>query len=184
MPASRRPRPHASTDYLLDTPEPRAVLQRAFLGRHPVAMVYSPYVSPASECVLAAFHGRVGMGELEPVRAQHGEDDTRDYRENTGTDAESGMPADYANPYICVPNGQGLFTFFPRALVVAGDAERLEREIVALAKGMEHDGVRVQMVWAPDGVHDILMLKSWDERVREDVWQAIGQWVAEVAGEE
>ena len=130
------------------------------------------------------FHGRVGMGELEPVRAQHGEDDTRDYRENTGTDAESGMPADYANPYICVPNGQGLFTFFPRALVVAGDAERLEREIVALAKGMEHDGVRVQMVWAPDGVHDILMLKSWDERVREDVWQAIGQWVAEVAGEE
>ncbi|KAJ3993497.1 Alpha/Beta hydrolase protein [Lentinula boryana] len=51
------PRPHASTDYLTDTPEPRALMQRTFLG-----FKYRPggtgwgqwkqYVSPASPRVL------------------------------------------------------------------------------------------------------------------------------------
>jgi hypothetical protein len=34
-PSSYVPRPHASTDYLVDTPEPRALLQRTFLGSAP-----------------------------------------------------------------------------------------------------------------------------------------------------
>ncbi|KAI9063761.1 alpha/beta-hydrolase [Trametes sanguinea] len=51
------PRPHADTDYLVDTPEPRALLQRTFLGHNPVETMHSPYVSPASSRVLRAFYG-------------------------------------------------------------------------------------------------------------------------------
>jgi len=79
VPASRRPRPHADTDYLLDTPEPRALLSRTFLGHHPVEMVYSPYVSPASEWVLSVFHGTTeGMLDLEPLGPRR---DSRDYHD-------------------------------------------------------------------------------------------------------
>ncbi|KAI0261609.1 hypothetical protein BC834DRAFT_972558 [Gloeopeniophorella convolvens] len=201
VPASRRPRPHADTDYLLDTPEPRELLSRTFLGHHPIEMVYSPYVSPASEWVLSVFHGKEGMDDLEPLGPHN---DTRDYREGieaydcTGpaggdTDADvdvdealpPGMPARTAssNPFIRAPPGMGLFSEFPRALVVVGDAERLEREVVALERGLEHDGVRVRMVWAKDAVHDILIMGAWDERVREGVWREVGKWVREVAAE-
>jgi hypothetical protein len=31
-PSSYIPRPHAKTDYLVDNPEPRALLQKTFLG--------------------------------------------------------------------------------------------------------------------------------------------------------
>jgi acetyl esterase/lipase len=84
------------------------------------------------------------------------------------------------NPYIRDPSGLGLFTQFPRALIVVGDAERLEREVLALERGMEHDGVRVRMVWAKDSVHDPLILAHWDEKVREGVWEEIARWVKEV----
>jgi acetyl esterase/lipase len=53
-PSSYVPRPHADADYLVDTPEPRALLQRAFLGHHPLGTVHSPYISPASPRVLRA----------------------------------------------------------------------------------------------------------------------------------
>ncbi|THH16135.1 hypothetical protein EW146_g4456 [Bondarzewia mesenterica] len=154
VPASYRPRPHASTDYLLDTAEPRAVLQRAFLGHHPAEMVYSPYISPASDWVLSVFHNTQCEGIAR------------------------------TNPFIRAPEGHGLFTSFPRALVVVGDAERLEREIIAMERGMERDGVRVRLVWVPDGVHDVLIMKYWDENVREEVWRQIRMWIEEVAREE
>lgn len=189
VPASRRPRPHADTDYLLDTPEPRALLSRTFLGHHPNEMVYSPYISPASEWVLSVFHGREGMVDLEPLGPHK---DSRDYRDEgiktydcavngilTCPDGRSAAN----NPYIRVPQGMGLFTGFPRALVVVGDAERLEREVAALERALEHDGVRVRMVWAKDAVHDVLIMATWDERVREGVWKEIGKWVCEVAAE-
>jgi len=51
------PRPHESTDYLVDTPEPRALLLRTFLGHHPMEMIHSPYLSPASERVLREAYG-------------------------------------------------------------------------------------------------------------------------------
>ena len=37
-----------------------------------------------------------------------------------------------------------LFTDFPRALIVAGDAEQLEHEVVALGRVLEHEGVNVR----------------------------------------
>lgn len=190
VPASRRPRPHADTDYLLDTPEPRALLSRAFLGHHPVEMVYSPYISPASEWVLSVFHGKTeGMVDLEPLGPHK---DSRDYRDEgikTYDCTVNGDPrcpdvrTPASNPYIRLPPGMGLFTEFPRAMIVVGDAERLEREVVALERALEYDGVRVRMVWAKDAVHDILIMGAWDERVREGVWKEIGKWVREVAAE-
>jgi len=190
VPASRRPRPHGDTDYLLDTPEPRALLSRTFLGHHPIEMVYSPYISPASEWVLSVFHGKEeGMVDLEPLGPHK---DSRDYRDEgikTYDCVVNGVPTcpngrtAANNPYIRVPQGTGLFTDFPRVLVVVGDAERLEREVAALERALEHDGVRVRMVWAKDAVHDILIMATWDERVREGIWKEIGEWVCEVAAE-
>ncbi|KAH9060613.1 alpha/beta-hydrolase [Lactarius vividus] len=190
VPASRRPRPHADTDYLLDTPEPRALLSRTFLGHHPVEMVYSPYVSPASEWVLSVFHGTTeGMVDLEPLGPHK---DSRDYHDEgikTYDCAINGDPrcpdvrTQASNPFIRLPPGMGLFTEFPRAMIVVGDAERLEREVVALERALEYDGVRVRMVWAKDAVHDILIMGAWDERVREGVWKEIGKWVREVVAE-
>ncbi|KAH9042532.1 Alpha/Beta hydrolase protein [Lactarius pseudohatsudake] len=167
VPASRRPRPHADTDYLLDTPEPRALLSLTFLGHHPVEMVYSPYVSPASEWVLSVFHGMTeGMVDLEPLGPHR---DSRDYRDEGIKTEQYGISV--------LPPGMGLFTEFPRAMIVVGDAERLERERSST------DGVRVRMVWAKDAVHDILIMGAWDERVREGVWNEIGKWVREVVAE-
>lgn len=129
------------------------------------------------------------MVDLEPLGPHK---DSRDYRDEgiktydcavngilTCPDGRSAAN----NPYIRVPQGMGLFTGFPRALVVVGDAERLEREVAALERALEHDGVRVRMVWAKDAVHDVLIMATWDERVREGVWKEIGKWVCEVAAE-
>ncbi|KAI0319304.1 hypothetical protein OF83DRAFT_1111163 [Amylostereum chailletii] len=197
VPASRRPRPHESTDYLLDTPEPRALLQRTFLGHHPIEFVYSPYVSPSSEWVLNVFHGPQAFEDLETMENIRAGDDTRAYREGPGdveacriTGPSLSVPRPDApgrtqstNPFIRDPSGLGLFTNFPRALITVGDAERLEREVVALEKGMERDGVRVRMVWAKDGVHDLLILAKWDETVREGIWEEIARWIKEIEQE-
>jgi len=62
--SSNVPRPNASTDYLVDTPGPRALLQRTFLGfpafpqpdleeeQRLMELVHSEYVSPCSPRVL------------------------------------------------------------------------------------------------------------------------------------
>jgi len=153
-------------------------------------MVYSPYVSPASEWVLSVFHGTTeGMVDLEPLGPHK---DSRDYHDEgikTYDCTVNGDPrcpdvrTPASNPYIRLPPGKGLFTEFPRAMIVVGDAERLEREVVALERALEYDGVRVRMVWAKDAVHDILIMGAWDERVREGVWKEIGKWVREVVAE-
>ena len=41
----------------MDTPEPRALLLRTFLGHHPMEVIHSPYLSPASERVLREAYG-------------------------------------------------------------------------------------------------------------------------------
>ena len=64
------PRPHESTDYLVDTPEPRALLQRTFLGHHPLEMMHSPYVSPASHRVLRAFYGELFAASVQDLTVE------------------------------------------------------------------------------------------------------------------
>ncbi|KAF9652658.1 alpha/beta-hydrolase [Thelephora ganbajun] len=63
------PRPHESTDYLVDTPEPRALLLRTLLGHHPTEVIHSPYLSPASERVLREAYGDE---EFEKIAAKVG----------------------------------------------------------------------------------------------------------------
>jgi hypothetical protein len=53
----------------------------------------------------------------------------------------------------------------------------LRLQIKSLVGAMEADGVDLHVEWAKDGVHDMLMLPAWDEKVREQVWAAIKNWV-------
>lgn len=71
-----------------------------------------------------------------------------------------------------------LFEDFPRSLVVCGDAERLVREVRSLVAAMEKDGVDLDVCWAPDACHDVLIMNEnwWDRRVLELVWSQIATW--------
>lgn len=75
------------------------------------------------------------------------------------------------------PKSLCLFQDFPNTSIVLGDAERLEAEVLKLVGAMEHDGVKVKLIGAKDAVHDILMMKWWDEKIKEEVWENIDAWV-------
>lgn len=184
------PRPHAETDYLVDTPEPRALLQRTFLGVHPLAMMHSPYVSPASEKVLRAFYGDafadsvqdLTIARLTTVRRAT----LRSMASAPSTPVpctpmeRDGGPTSLEHPVLAAPRGLSLFSDFPRACVVLGDAERLEREVTKLVGAMERDGVHVRTVWVKDGAHDVLMMGWWDEDVRTKVYNDIEAWLKDI----
>ena len=89
-------------------------------------------------------------------------------------------PTSLEHPVIASPRGLSLFSEFPRACVVLGDAERLEREVTKLVGAMERDGVAVHTVWVKDAPHDVLMMGWWDERVRDGVWKQVEEWVAKI----
>ena len=95
-----------------------------------------------------------------------------------GTDLS---PTSLAHPVIASPRGLSLFTEFPSTCVVLGDAERLEREVTKLIGAMESDGVAVCTIRVRDAPHDVLMIGWWDERVRNDTWNEVEKWIAEVA---
>ncbi|KAF9809151.1 hypothetical protein IEO21_07524 [Rhodonia placenta] len=200
-PSSYIPRPHGSTDYLVDTPEPRALLQRTFLGHNPLETMHSPYVSPASMRVLRAYYGDAFAHSVQDLTIKQMDTAARKrLREMTsvpGTPAigpetpfepstngeVNGLkpsPTSLARPQISSPRGLSLFSEFPRACIVLGDAERLEREVMKLVSGMERDGVDVRTIWVEDGVHDVLMMGWWDERVRAKVWGEVEDWLGEI----
>ncbi|EKM58025.1 uncharacterized protein PHACADRAFT_206866 [Phanerochaete carnosa HHB-10118-sp] len=199
-PSSYIPRPHESTDYLVDTPEPRALLQRTFLGHHPLEMMHSPYVSPASHRVLRTFYGEVFATSVQDLTIDALTGDFMDKLRtiasvppspDPGTVLGPGMPTpvtpgmelspSLSHPVIASPRGLSLFSEFPRTCVVLGDAERLEREVMKLIGAMESDGVRVHTIRVRDAPHDVLMMGWWDEKVRDETWQSVGRWVAELA---
>ncbi|KDQ58650.1 hypothetical protein JAAARDRAFT_34479 [Jaapia argillacea MUCL 33604] len=326
-PSAYIPRPHASTDYLVDTPEPRAQLQRAFLGHHPIETIHSPYISPASPRVLRAYghsvewegeggdygplqiqmmeagEGNIGLVTGVPLpKARDGKDrkdgrkgkhekkskkegkkkkskeggdlngnprveevkrpegwkddgnvvtmslnrteDLAHHKKEALEDRKMDHPASNTNPQPATFNfsvsppspssgtaspsvsgsiqDQGetdadpraenlappvapnprptvrntqtylnpapsnpdhraiLFADFPPSFVVLGDAERLERECGMLVRAMQKDGVSVRVHMVKDGVHDCLILKWWDEKEREKIWEDVGQWVGEL----
>ncbi|KAI0822964.1 alpha/beta-hydrolase [Trametes gibbosa] len=207
-PSSYVPRPHADTDYLVDTPEPRALLQRTFLGHNPVETMHSPYVSPASSRVLRAFYGDAFAESVADLTIAQLDDTHRQFLRNmssapatpvpstplasaaiprliTGPPEAAGpeqerSPTSLARPVIASPRGLSLFSEFPRSCVVLGDAERLEREVMRLVGAMERDGVDVHTVWVQDAPHDVLMMGWWDERVRDTVWGQVEEWVRQV----
>jgi len=197
------PRPHASTDYLTDTPEPRALLQRTFLGfqyqpirlmegrglprdeaeaeedRRLMELVHSEYVSPASPRVLKRWHHTVEQD-------RSGEGEIR-FLDNVPPELEATRVPSVVWPMNTLTRTNSrrfgsLFGGFPRSLVIVGDAERLENEVRSLVAAMERDGVDVRAEWVKDAVHDILIMGPgwWDERVRDGVWKIIGQWLTEL----
>lgn len=195
-PSSYVPRPNESTDYLVDTPEPRALLQRTFLGHHPLEMMHSPYVSPASHRVLRAFYGELFAASVQDLRVDALCADLLGQLRTLAASApptpHPGLPTpatpgggagatSLTHPVIAAPRGLGLFTHFPRVCVVLGDAERLEREVMKLIGAMESDGVGVCTVRVRDAPHDVLMMGWWDEEVRDEAWGSIETWVRDVA---
>ncbi|EPQ52177.1 alpha/beta-hydrolase [Gloeophyllum trabeum ATCC 11539] len=265
-PSSYIPRPHSCTDYLVDTPEPRALLQKTFLGHHPIETIHSPYISPASPRVLRAYghsvewdgeggqygplqlqameaaEGNIGMMTSVPLPthagnttlSETGQSDCqyhvneanslasgavsgssgrsgitsvtsgvgvqRDGRAPSGhlslvmeapeeplAAGAQGIPGPplaeditqlYLNPAPVNPaHRTSLFRDFPPCFVMMGDAERLEREVGLLVRAMQHDGVDVKLHIVKDAVHDCLILKWWDEKERQKVWNGIAEWV-------
>lgn len=192
------PRPNADTDYLVDTPEPRALLQRRFLGfpsraagnfptsstieldQHApktdeeeerlMRVVHSEYVSPCSPRVLAKW----GHGIKQDIEA--GIDKKQDSDDGKLVDVPS--PSSTTPSLLHSKQWSKLFEAFPRTLILAGDAERLVDEIRSLDTAMRKDGVDVSIKWMKDAVHDPLIFAPgwWDSRVIDDAWRATKEW--------
>jgi len=188
-PSSYVPRPHADVDYLVDTPEPRALLQRMLLGHNTLDTIHSPYLSPASLHCLKAFYGDMFAHSAEDITIRALDEQTLQQ-----VRAMASVPAtptlDYATPRMMggrrrppirlPPRGLSLFTDFPKTCVVLGDAERLEREVMRLIMAFERDAVRVRTIWVEDAVHDVLMMGWWDEKVIDRVWGDVKTWIEDV----
>ncbi|GLB39803.1 putative steryl acetyl hydrolase [Lyophyllum shimeji] len=183
------PRPNAATDYLVDTPEPRALLQRTFLGfpshgpttpeeqHRLLQLVHSEYVSPCSPRVLQAWSHAVE----QDAHGEHREA----FQEYVSTTEEEHVnhaysyPGQWTSEYRARSTFKKLFEAFPRTLIVVGDAERLVREVLSLQQAMERDGVDVRTEWVKDAVHDILIMAEgwWDTKACEQTWGVIRDWV-------
>ncbi|CAA7266195.1 unnamed protein product [Cyclocybe aegerita] len=229
------PRPNNDSDYLVDTPEPRALLQRTFLGftsrrnadddRRLMEIVHSEYVSPCSPIVLK----RWGHEAKQDPEGEFEEHFVRDVFKRLPTDLKRtrapsvldtavvlpkegptvvlppamstneltnmlpqamsastsqdssktvASPGTHPNPYKASSRFATLFAEFPRSLVVCGDAERLVREVRSLIYAMDKDGVELEVCWARDACHDVLIQSEWwwDRQVLEEVWGRIGKW--------
>lgn len=84
------------------------------------------------------------------------------------------------DPYIS-PASQlgpaGCFDHFPPTFIHYGDAERLQKEIEHLIFGMKRDGVPTEVEMTADGVHDLLMVRFWNEEVRSGIYSRIERWL-------
>ncbi|BGP02610.1 hypothetical protein NBRC10513v2_003712 [Rhodotorula toruloides] len=88
------------------------------------------------------------------------------------------------SPYIS-PASQlgphGSFADFPPTFIHYGDAERLEEEIDSLVRGMKRDRVDLLDVEkTKDAVHDVLMVRFWNEEVRAEIYRRICEWLDRV----
>lgn len=170
--------------------------------------MHSPYVSPASMRVLTAFYGDAFATSVADLTISQLDDTHRQFLRTMPSAPATPVPSTpagyYANgapmfvrppeagdsndlersptslahPIIASPRGLSLFSEFPKACVVLGDAERLEREVMKLVGAMERDGVDVHTIWVKDAPHDVLMMGWWDEHVRDAVWKQVEEWVA------
>ncbi|KAG6816852.1 hypothetical protein H0H87_002338 [Tephrocybe sp. NHM501043] len=172
------PRPNAETDYLTDTPEPRELLQRTFLGfnlsrenqaeeQRLMEIAHSEYVSPCSPRVLQEWsHPTYPTGfDATPRELVLSKQNTRNMD----------------SPYRPLLKFEKLFENFPRTLLVVGNAERLVREVMCLQEAMQRDGVDIQAEWMQDAVHDALIIADgwWDTEVIKKTWKVIEGWIAD-----
>ncbi|CDO76299.1 hypothetical protein BN946_scf184917.g15 [Trametes cinnabarina] len=74
------------------------------------------------------------------------------------------------------PAAEGLFKGFPETYVVAGGAERILDDSLALVEMMKSDAVQVISDIPPDAVHDFPAF-TWHEPERTEVLRRIAQWI-------
>ncbi|KAG6877488.1 hypothetical protein C0992_009856 [Termitomyces sp. T32_za158] len=173
-PSSYIPRPNAQTDYLTDTPEPRALLQRAFLGftrtctdksehERLMQIAHSEYVSPCSPRVVQEWSHSVSPHDVDLC---------------TPEDASASTLNGEDLPYHPSHKFGKLFENFPRTLLMVGDAERLVKEVKCLEEAMLRDDVDLRAHWMEDAVHDVLIIANgwWDKKVVTEAWKVIGKW--------
>ncbi|OBZ67432.1 hypothetical protein A0H81_12578 [Grifola frondosa] len=179
-PSSYIPRPHGGTDYLVDTPEPARCCSAPSWGTTRSRRCTAPFAQTVADLTIARLDTAVirHLRSLEsvPITPPIMPSAELDPPSTANVDLER-SPTSLAHPVIASPRGLSLFSEFPRVCVVLGDAERLEREVMKLVGAMERDGVVVRTVWVEDGVHDVLMMGWWDERVRDRVWASVQDWV-------
>ncbi|KAJ2922922.1 hypothetical protein H1R20_g14180, partial [Candolleomyces eurysporus] len=197
------PRPNEYSDYLVDNPEPRALLQRTFLGfkgdkngptnededRRLMQVAHSEYVSPCSPVVLERWGHSVQQDPEGEYRRKFWRytlpnlpDALQTFRhpEVLNPMLRSWDDLTAENPYRKTCQFPGLFAAFPRTIIVCGDGERLVREVRALISAMTKDGVDITTHWAPDACHDALMISEtwWDKAVLDNIWQDIDKWAS------
>jgi len=196
------PRPNEWSDYLVDNPEPRALLQRTFLGfkdqgptteeeeRRLMQVVHSEYVSPCSPIVLERWGHTVQQdpeGEYRHAFWKYTLPNLPNFLKAYRTPdtlnplvktARGDSWNDSDNPYRKSCQFPSLFASFPRTIVVCGDGERLVREVRSLVAAMTKDGVDITTHWAPDACHDPLMINEswWDKKVLNNIWTSIKTW--------
>ncbi|KAG2001558.1 endoplasmic reticulum protein [Coprinopsis cinerea AmutBmut pab1-1] len=178
------PRPNQWSDYLVDNPEPRALLQRTFLGfKHQEG----PSTQEEELRLMRIVHSNP-EGEHSRNFWKYGLPNLPSYMKSTRVPANldalkklGGSWVDSDNPYRKTCQFPGLFASFPKTIIVCGDAERLVREVRSLASAMKKDGVDLTMYWAPDACHDPLMLNEfwWDKKVLDGIWEQIDLWSKE-----
>lgn len=96
-----------------------------------------------------------------------------------GTKPHSYLTSPYVSPASQLGT-HGSFDGFPPAFVHYGDAERLEQEIESLINGLQRDGVPTVVEKTKDAVHDILMVRFWNEEVRKAIYDRIGGWLEDL----
>ncbi|KAG6878150.1 hypothetical protein C0993_011568 [Termitomyces sp. T159_Od127] len=176
-PSSYVPRPNAKTDYLTDTPEPRALLQRAFLGftnactdkeehERLMQIAHSEYVSPCSPRVFQEWSHSDIANDVDLCTPEDASASTLNVEDSP-----------------CRPSHKfgKLFENFPRTLLIVGDAERLVKEVKCLEEAMLRDNVALKAHWMEDAVHDVLIIANgwWDKTVVKKAWEVIGEWTTE-----
>ncbi|GAA5845965.1 hypothetical protein JCM9279_004739 [Rhodotorula babjevae] len=97
-----------------------------------------------------------------------------------GTKPHSELSSPYISPASQL-GPQGSFDRFPPTFVHYGDAERLEDEIDSLVEGLKRDQVPLLDVEkTPDAVHDVLMVRFWNEDVRATIYSRVCGWLDRV----
>lgn len=131
-----------------------------------MAIVHSEYVSPASPQVLKRWGHVVDPIPSAPLNVE----------------APKNPAVALGDPSCSPRTDLGLFTAFPRTLIVLSTHERLTHEVGFLVRAMQDDGVDISVERAQDGVHDVCIIADgwWDESVLNDVWERVGKWVAGV----
>ncbi|KAH9893199.1 alpha/beta-hydrolase [Cubamyces lactineus] len=74
------------------------------------------------------------------------------------------------------PGPEGLCKGFPESYIVAGGAERIMDDSVALKERMDADGVKAVLDIPPDAVHDFVVF-TWHEPERTETLKRIAGWI-------